>query len=252
MAQSDARDLLENAAFLSSERLLMLGFLVSNKTMNRIPNKWPGRYPAVVRSIAEMISSLGPRSLNLVHYNTDNKGELGAELLNVHQLIGGDLDGFQINAAWPEVVQLYTYVNDCQFVKPRIVLQIGGRAMEMKGRDPRLIAAAIDQYRLPGLEVVTDVLIDPSGGLGRPFDPVFARSCLSEIKDRHPECGIGVAGGLTAENVDDLVAPLLDEFSMLSIDSEGRLRTPQPDDALDMEKAQAYLTRSSEMFSSHL
>jgi len=57
--------------------------------------------------------------------------------------------------------------------------------------------------------------------------------------------GLGVAGGLSPTTL-DLVRPLTNEFPDLSIDAEGRLRTPE--DHLDLAVSSEYLRKAFEMF----
>ena len=54
-----------------------------------------------------------------------------------------------------------------------------------------------------------------------------------------PDLGLVVAGGLCAENIEELLTPLLPGWAHVSIDAEGRLRDEE--DVLDVGAAQAYL-----------
>lgn len=73
-------------------------------------------------------------------------------------------------------------------------------------------------------EVVDYVLLDHSGGHGKPFNPECAHNYLRELKTKNPGIMLGVAGGLSPTTL-NLVKPLIREFPNLSIDAESNLRT---------------------------
>jgi hypothetical protein len=94
--------------------------------------------------------------------------------------------------------------------------------------------------------MINGILIDASGGTGKPLQPRKTLAFLRAIRERDSGIGLGVAGGLCSATL-DLVEPLLAEFSDLSIDAEGKLRTQEDD--LDVKVAQTYLLRALQMFS---
>ena len=106
-------------------RRLMVGVLMSDKTLAGQENKWPGRYPK--REAVADIFVDDPRVLNLVHYNTHEPKSLCWQLKEVTELAGPNLDGFQLNMAWPPITQLRNYVEE--YPEKLIVLQIGHTAM---------------------------------------------------------------------------------------------------------------------------
>jgi hypothetical protein len=210
---------------------LMVGVLASSKTLKGEQGKWPGRYPAVERIGNIFVSD--PRVVNLIHYATADRVNLSDQLNELVEIAGPCLQGFQLNISWPNPSDL----EDVAKRKIRIVLQIGAKALEQSNSSYGF-RELLDAY--DGL--ITDVLIDPSGGLGKPFDTETARSRLAIIREYFPKLGFGVGGGLSAETI-DIVTPLATEFPGLSIDAEGRLRTPQPEDRLDIDRAKQYVTR---------
>jgi len=123
----------------------------------------------------------------------------------------------------------------------QFVLQIGGHAFEMINDSPKQLAAKVAEYN----EVVEYVLLDPSGGYGKPLDPDRARDYLLALKAQNLGMGLGVAGGLSPTTLDP-VRPLSREFPDLSIDAEGRLRTLE--DHLDLAVSSEYLRRALAMF----
>jgi len=229
MLQDEVREAL--AAFPDCGRSLMVGVLVSAKTLGGERNKYPRRYP-LVEDIAGIFVD-DPRCLNLIHYSSDVAPD-GGTLLRLLDLGGPHCHGFQFNGAWPRIWHL-----DRLFA-----------ATEPADRHLHIVLQArreADGFSLPPedeyCDSATDVLLDASGGRGLPLDVAAAREGLLELLD-WDGLGYGVAGGLCAETVGAL-APLMAEYPGLSIDAEGRLRTAEDD--LDMAKVRAYLRASADV-----
>ncbi len=214
----------------NSTRRLMAGVLMSSKTLTGRQNKHPGRYPTK-EAIADIFIN-DRRALNLVHYSTDHPETLLSQLMEITKLAGPYLDGFQLNIAWPPISQLEDYwmINPDKF----LLLQVGSKAMaqaELIAPFTRLIGAY--------LPMIDAILIDSSGGKGELFKAVRGAEYLRAAR-KYPELGLGIAGGLGPETL-HLLDPLVQEFHELSIDAEGRLRTPQPEDALCLNVMRTYL-----------
>lgn len=229
-----------------STHRLMVGVLVSSKTFAGLPNKWPGRYPK--KEVAADIFIDDPRALNLIHYNTDNRDQLHHELVEITRFIGPDrFDGFQINMRWPCSTELRNYQRI--FPDKLLVVQVGGGALEDVERVGHLggILYLVYDHRSCCSWMIDSVLIDPSGGKGIPLNTEKGAEHLRDVRDHYKtkEVEIGIAGGLGPDTL-DLVESLVQEFPNLSIDAEGKLRTP--DDQLDMLKVKLYLQRAFQMF----
>lgn len=225
-----------------SDRLLMVGVLASSKTIRGVKNKWPGRYP----KFTDIKTIFVPhrRVLNLIHYSTDDMDTVDKQMSFVKSIAGPEFCGFQLNMKWPSRIKLEDYRNAEGVCK--IVLQVGRGAMDVIDNSPRKFGKMLATYR----HLIDYVLIDPSGGLGRPFDIEKTRNYLYSAASLDM-CGLAVAGGLSPTTL-HLLEPLIEEFPDLSIDSEGRLRTPQPEDALDLLLAKEYVKSACEMFSRKL
>lgn len=221
----------------TATRPLMAGVLVSSKTLAGMTNKYPRQFPPV-----EKIPSIfcgQSRTLRLLHYSTDEPETLSTQLLRLSRIAGPYLDGFQLNVTWPpigEVEKFWERYGGC-----RMVLQIGSGAMAAVGRDPRVLADRVAGYE----PFITDVLVDPSGGKGIPFDPDAALEFLVELYERCPNLGLGLAGGLGPETL-SRVEPVVARLPLLSIDAQGRLRNS--DDDLDLSATREYLKRAYQMF----
>ncbi len=222
----------------NGNRKLMVGVLVSSKTLQGGTNKWPGRYPKFDR-IVEIFQD-DPRAVNLIHYNTDDKETLSHQLLHLVEISGPNLHGFQLNVAWPNVAELEKF-HEATGWTYRIVLQVGGGAMKKIDDNPVKLADAISEYIWPD-RLIDDVLIDPSGGKGQPFDPGKTTDFLREIVGRNLPVNLGVAGGLGSQTI-WLFDSLLREFPDLNSDAEGQLRDKATDD-LHVEEMTDYLIKS--------
>lgn len=149
----------------------MVGVLASWKTLQGSPNKYPQLFPEVKRISAIFLSH--PNVLNLIHYSTDELETLYDQLVRLKELGGLKLHGFQLNMAWPEVDQLTRF--RIRWPYGRIVLQIGSSAVALMDHRPMKVALKLREYE--GL--VTDILFDPSGGKGEPFNPTLAEEPIS-------------------------------------------------------------------------
>lgn len=222
-------------------RLLMCGVLLSNALLSGRPSGAPERCPAP-DSIGGIFSN-DHRCLNLVHYRPRAGENLANVLAHANEVGGGNCHGVQINATrgvpWPDPEALVEYRTRCS--PNRIVLQVGREAMASVNHGPSEVAKQCARYS----GIVTDVLVDASEGLGRPLDADASARYLDAIALAAPGLGLVVAGGLCAENLASLLAPLIPGWAHVSIDAEGRLR--DDDDRLMPASAGAYVVAAMEM-----
>ncbi len=221
--------------------LLMCGVLLSNALLSGETSDAPNRCPPP-NAIANVFSD-DPRCLNLVHYRPRAGSNLADALSRAHQVGGPNCHGLQINATrgvpWPNPSALIRYRERNQ--PRRIVLQAGREAMASVDGDPARLAERCAEY----VGIVTDVLVDASEGLGLPLDAARSANYLAALADAAPGLGLVVAGGLHANNINDLLSPLLPRWANVSIDAEGRLR--DSDDWLDVGAAARYLAAAREL-----
>lgn len=201
-----------------SQRRLMVGVLMSSKTLAGQQNKWSSRYPKK-EAVADIFVD-DPRALNLVHYSTDHPETLCSQLREITELASSRIDGFQLNIAWPPVseIEYYNEANPEKF----LVLQIGSGAMaqvESMERFTELVGAY--------LPMIDAILIDMSGGRGEYLDAVKGSEYFRALHD-YSALGLGIAGGLGPDTLHAL-DPLIREFPDLSVDAEGRLRIWDPE-----------------------
>lgn len=220
----------------TSERKLMVGVLMSSKTLRGEENKWPSRYPK--REVVSSLFTDHPKALNLIHYNTDNAERLCEDLTEMTKLAGPNLHGFQLNIPFPPLEALDKYLN----TNPEIltVLQISKEMLKLSPRELR--KRLFPEYRW----MANHFLLDGSGGHGLPLDAQLLGEYLDELQILR--AGLGVAGGLGPTSL-DLLEDLPERFRDLSIDAEGRLRSSQPEDKLDTELMKKYVKRARRVFS---
>ncbi len=214
----------------------MVGVLASAKTLRGEKNKWPGRYPLVTD--IKKIFVHDENVINLIHYATDHVETLEDELKELVEHGEHLLDGFQLNVQWPRPKHLRLFAG-----KLRMVLQIGKLAMDTVEHDPKKLIDMLKRYA----DVITDVLIDSSGGRGILFNDDEALVMVRSLREAFPRLFVGIAGGFSPHSIDRAL-PFFQEFGqMLNIDAEGGLRTWQQEDALDIERAKQYVKRAFEL-----
>ncbi len=222
------------------KRKVMIGVLAGLKSLRGETNKWPGRYPKVEEIKNIFIDD--PVALNLIHYNSKEPDSLLDQLLKMTEFGGPYLNGFQLNMAWPpkKTIERYKKMNPGK----QIILQVGGMAFEFIMNSPTVLANHIERYS----ETIDYVLLDPSGGLGKEFDPEKIRPYLEAIFKEKIDIGVGVAGGLSPSSL-GILEPLVKDFPNLCIDAEGKLRNKE-DDSLNIAASTNYLLKSLELFES--
>jgi hypothetical protein len=210
---------------------LMVGVLVSSKSLCGVANRWPNRYSEV-----EEIQSIfvdHPCALNLIHFNfkKDLGGKLSDEMAILMNIAGPACHGFQLNIPWPSLDELRLFRNEYPNVV--IVLQIGSRAFE-RVRNPDVMASLINAYS----RHIDYVLLDPSCGFGQPLNQAQLLYYLESIYQPSLGIGYGVAGGLSAGTF-HLIPEIVKRYPDICIDTEGLLRDEE--DRLNLDEAGDYL-----------
>jgi phosphoribosylanthranilate isomerase len=181
--------------------------------------------------------------LNLIHYNSQAAGLFS----QVRELVVGPTycDGIQLNVMWPRADQLLRLRQE---VKTQIVLQLSWNSwLEIGQSVIRLVAKLRDDYCVDvgggPVSLIDRLLIDFSGGRGRPLDIETTHGLLLHLVAADLPIAYGVAGGLSADNLHQL-RPLLEICPGLSWDMESGIRT---DDQLDLGKCRAAWEASREL-----
>ena len=209
-------------------RKLMVGVLVSNKTLNGGTNKYPNRYPKMDRIGQIFVND--SCFINMVHYYTDDQTSLCAQLEKVMSYIGEFCNGIQLNMSWPNPNDLKRFKKN--FPHKKIVLQIN--RMMLQEIPSRLVTRCLADYE----NLIDYVLLDASGGRGKELEIDFLLPYVDSFRNFLNGVNIVVAGGLWSSNLYCL-KPLLEIYPNLSIDAEGMLRDGNDD--LSIIKAKNYL-----------
>jgi len=225
-----------------SQRRLHVGVMMSYKTLHDIPTLWQNVFPPK-RTIAGIFAS--DDVYNCLHYaDYEGRPDFWQDLCRAIMLSGIGIHALQLDMIWPDPVQIANGVHASR-KSIEVILQIGKHAFEAVGNDPQEVVEKLGDYQ----GVVHRVLLDKSMGRGLGMDAEGLRPFVAMIKNRFPEMGIGVAGGLGPETI-HLVEPLVKEFPDLSIDAQGRLR-PSGDirDPIDWDMAGKYLVEAFKILS---
>lgn len=184
-------------------------------------------------------------SLRMIHFLTTTPTRLDEQLADCIEQFGTHVDGFQINwLAQPSPTELADFRS--AFDRQRataglspstLILQLHPQVFENAGESAGL-AEYVEPYVNAG--AITHVLYDPSGGQGLAFDPQSAIATALELRRAFPELNLGIAGGLSPDNVAANVGTVWREDPMVSIDVESRVRTA--DDDLDISLAARFIS----------
>ncbi len=229
---------------LKPGRLLMIGVLASDTTLRGEQNNWPNRYPAVKRiyDIFRTASDIADTmTFRVIHYNTQDQTTLADQLIELYETAGGHIvSGIQINMAWPPIDQIKRFREEVTSTH-RTILHLGKAAM--LGQLPDKIAYKVAGYG----DLITDILIDPSGGVGFEVNPeMYYKTMDAIVAKTDGKIGVGFAGGLS-KNSSEQLRSLYSTYSgiaRISIDAQGRLRDPE--DHLDIIEAFDYIEMAIE------
>src|SRR3989344_4760884 len=199
-----------------SQRLLHVGVMMSYKTLHGIETKWSKAFPAK-EAIVDIFTS--DDVYNCLHYaDYDHKSDLGNTLARAISHGGIGINAMQLDMIWPDPGQVAHGVHTSRR-HIEVILQVGKNAIEEANDDPRVVVQRLEDYE----GVIHRVLLDKSMGRGLGMDATALLPFARALKERFPDLGLTVAGGL-GPNTMYLVEPLVSEFPDLSIDAQGKLR----------------------------
>lgn len=222
---------------LESHRMLHIGVMMSFKTLNDIETKWLKVFPSK-ETIADIFGS--DNVYNCLHYaDYDHDTNFFKDLARAISYGGTGINAVQLDMVWPDPGQIVNGVHASR-KQIEVILQVGKNAIEAADNDPTEVVRRLENYE----GVIHRVLLDKSMGRGLSMDAVGLIPFVQAIKDRFPDLGLVVAGGLGPDSI-NLVEPLAKKFSDLSIDAQGKLR-PSGDalDPIDWGMAKVYLIKA--------
>ncbi|MFA6536360.1 MAG: hypothetical protein WC250_00580 [Candidatus Paceibacterota bacterium] len=232
---------------LCTSRQLAVGVMMSYKTLNNIPSRWSGVFPAK-ESIAEIFSGRSPAYaqgavMNTIHYaDYENSADLLSQLKRVAEYGGPNLHAIQLDMTWPGPRAVYNFRK--YFPKVKIILQIGPKAFEFLGSDPRGIISMVFSYG----GCVDYVLLDKSAGKGQSLEWEGLLPFVKHLM-RRVDLNVAVAGGLGPETL-HLLGEIPNVCSDISIDAQAKLRPSGSSlDPIDWSMAGDYLKKALQVLS---
>ncbi len=221
-------------------RQLMVGVMMSYKTLNDVPTKWSAAFPQ--KEFVRDIFTSHPLAFNTLHYADYDAIDVAENIERATSFCGPNLHAIQLDMIWPDPAIVKNYRNRHPWIQ--VIIQGNAKAMNATGNDPAAFADRIKAYG----DSVDYVLLDKSMGKGLGMDAVGLLPFARAVSEQIPGLGLAAAGGL-GPNTLPLVAPLIAEFPNLSIDAQGKLR-PSGDalDPIDWGMASQYLERALRLF----
>lgn len=214
------------------EKPIMIGVLATETTLRgRQKKNNPNRYPKI-GSISGIFPKKSPSVLNLVHYSTKDDQTLLAQLVDLTEIAGTNLDGIQLNMTWPKISSIAGYKKE--YPQNKIILQVGPHALSAIKYSPELLLGKIKDYK----QWIDGVLIDFSGGIGKPLDTERAMTIVTLLKGNISTIGVVIAGGISPLTI-NRIRPIIEKFPDLGIDAESGLRNQR--DFLNTKMAREYI-----------
>jgi len=226
---------------------LMVGVMMSFKTLNGIKSKWTKAW--VPKEQIAPIFIDHPLVFNAIHYaDYDGVTELD-DLLRAASYGGENLHTLQLDMPWPNPDLVREFRE--KYPETSVVLQVGSKALEEIAVPETFqsclnLCSRLKEYG----DAIDFVLLDLSGGRGKEMRPKELFPYALTIDLSNLNLGIAVAGGLGPDTLHHLDL-FLRRFPDLSIDAQGKLRpSGNALDPIDWSMAKEYLLKAAAMFSS--
>lgn len=245
-----AKILAENTKVMKTPPVLMVGIMMSFKTLWDIPNKWMPIWPAKERLDNIFPEYDTPGVLNTLHYADfedhsawPTEQNLFQSLFRAMDFARNNLHAIQLDMTWPDPGHIANAVHATRRCI-QVILQIGRKAFAEAENNPEVVVEMLGDYN----EVIDGVLLDQSMGEGKLMQPAELIPYIDAIKRFHPKMHVAVAGGLGPDTI-SVLDPLLQVFPDLSIDAQGALRkNKNAMDPIDWFMASRYLIKASKTF----
>jgi len=212
----------------------MFGFTSSNKRLAD-PLSKGGTSPPLV-SLLSLIEAVPQGHLPMIHYFSSNSPDtLADEVISLYRYCGINPDtvGLQLNAEWPAPEQLAKIRKELGQATT-ITLQLPKSVLKKDStKFPSNLAIGLKDYQ----DLISYVLIDPSGGTGEDFSQTVSLPQIAELMQSiiaETTITPGIAGGLSHENVGSTVSQLKQAsrckhcqqpgLENICVDAQGKLR----------------------------
>lgn len=236
-------EVFERASGDEFKRLLMVGVMMSYKTLNNLATKWANVFPP--KESVRDIFVPHPLALNTLHYADYDAIDVAENIERATRFSGPNIDAIQLDMIWPEPKIVMEYRDRHPEIK--VIIQGNQGAIEAVDGNPLEFVAKLRDYK----DAIDYILLDKSMGKGLGMDAMGLRVFAWAVKERLPLLGIVVAGGLGPDTL-HLVEPLIQEFPNISIDAQGKLRpSGSALDPIHWDMASEYLKRAIKLFKKH-
>ncbi len=216
---------------------LMVGVMMSYKTLHGQPTKWTDAFPKK-ETIAEIFCS--DDAYNCLHYaDYSYDPELWNNLTRAISYGGMGIHALQLDMIWPEPNAIWKAVHASRR-QIEVILQLNTNALEEVGNSPEDLVKRLADYE----GILHRVLLDKSMGRGQGMDANALRPFLDALSKETPWLSLGVAGGLGPKTM-HLLGDLPNSYPNLSIDAQGQLRpSGSALDPIDWDMASEYLKKA--------
>lgn len=227
------------------DHILGVGVMMSHKTLRGLPTKWAAAFPPK-ESVADIfIDDWGV--FNVLHYADYEDVTTPDDLREVIALGGPNLDAIQLDMIWPRVDLIRAGFGSHN--RPKIILQVGAKAMDAKDCDPGRIVQSLWEYHLANC--LDYVLLDRSMGKGMGMNANLLLTLYRAIREvfSQKQLQVVVAGGLGPTTM-SLLQPFREARVWdISIDAQGKLRpSGNALDPVDWTMAEEYYAQACGFF----
>lgn len=225
----------------TTNRQLMVGVMMSYKTLHGLPTKWTNAFPQK-ETIANIFYS--DDAYNCLHYaDYENDPFLRDSLARAISYGGIGIHAVQLDMVWPDPGHVASGVHASR-KQLEVILQLNTNALTEVGDDPEALVERLVDYE----GVIHRVLLDKSMGRGRGMDADGLKPFLEALSVRVPWLSLGVAGGLGPKTI-HLLKDLPAKYPGLSIDAQGQLRpSGSALDPIDWNMATEYIFKAVAIF----
>lgn len=224
-----------------SKHVLHVGVMMSYKTLHGIENKWSKVFPPN-EVITDIFRPHDDDVYYCLHYADYDHDTRFTDLARGLGYAGPFVHALQLDMPWPDLGVIASGVHTSRR-QIEVILQIGKRSIDECDNDPVEVIRRLEDYR----GIIHRVLLDKSMGRGLGMNAGELIPFARAIKERFPNLGPVVAGGLGPDTI-DLVEPLVREFPEVSIDAQGKLRpSGNALDPIDWDMAGKYLAKALEL-----
>ena len=194
---------------------LMVGLMMSYKTMKDLPSKWTDVW-LKKEEVAEVFID-HPSVFNTLHYADYESKTMSYDLVEAVGYCGKNLHAIQLDMIWPSQITIRKFSFEKSNIK--IVLQINAKALALAKDDPMEVVRRLKEYD----GMVDYALLDKSHGKGIGMDANVLLPFACAISEHLPQMGLVAAGGLGPKTM-YLIEPLVREFPNVSMDMQGQMR----------------------------